>query len=596
MFDYKRRIGSASLFPTNQYERGSNNPMAQRGESTYFNPGVVPLGLSPRQTPGSANLMTPAGGYQFTSDNAPRGFRSPDFGRVGQDNPQYRTPVNPLQPSTAPPQQQSPPLRNVGPPQSQYANENAPRSFRSPDFGRVGQDNPQYRTPVQAQPPAVQNPMAPQQVFGDVRMTDQQIDNEQYAQSGITRGLQPGQLTLEQATQHLQGYAPPRDTPQFTPNERAMQQATRPSPFEGGVPFGGAYSSSQAGMQSQALNPMMPDIRPENRAGAAGLVNGYNGMVGAMNDPNRLTPEDVYNSQGTGTAQIGAQRYGENDPTGMRGRMGAWAPKPGEQYGPVSKDANGRPLDGKISGDPRYATGMLLAAGRDPNRPQRGTPEDKAYLKQKWEQQQAKKQAFKAANGGLSPNQFRKQQTKDRISEFRRGGVAQSKPQNPMASPMTAASPKTTQSVDDATTIATNLTDPNRAGASPFMKSLSGKGYDPATDDGFDLPSQELHAAFSSGTHLTPYDVKELAQLARTSRERNKGKKGFFGGDASDPFSASAPVNTRHDSSGRRQIEFTKGYSDRMNALANMPENSPDEAFAKWNSDMMDFMKANLRD
>lgn len=119
-------------------------------------------------------------------------------------------------------------------------------------------------------------------------------------------------------------------------------------------------------------------------------------------------------------------RFGEGgalSPTGAYAQSGGtgWYDRLSTQekygYGPTTPG-----VDGRISSDPRYATGMLP---KDLDRPPRGTPEDKAYLHQKYLEQERRQQDYRDQHGGMSSRQVRRQEQKDRSEAFRFGKAVQ---------------------------------------------------------------------------------------------------------------------------------------------------------------------------
>lgn len=361
-------------------------------------------------------------------------------------------------------------------------------------------------------------------------------------------------------------------------------------------------SSSQAGMVAGA-NPMssanaaltngyspLPSIT-EGQAYAQGLPMDRAGQSNRIANQNPMF-SGMQSRFGEGGALAPTGDYAQSGGTGWYDRLSTQE-KYG--YGPTTPG-----VDGRISSDPRYATGMLP---KDKDRPARGTPEDRAYLARKYDEQERRQQDYRDQHGGMSSRQVRRQEQKDRSEDFRfrkavEGGLnpmsdkAQARfpgaaarfksSDNPMADkPITSSSVKTTESLSQAERAASMVTVGSpEIGATPtrFGAAVVESGYDPANPD-MGIPNLHVFDQAASGTRLSPEDIRTLRVLAVNSREKAKGKKdGLF--TKADPFYgiATGPYAKNED----YQKEIAKQYT----TLADMPEDAPDEAFAAWGENM----------
>lgn len=361
-------------------------------------------------------------------------------------------------------------------------------------------------------------------------------------------------------------------------------------------------SSSQAGMVAGS-NPMssanaaltngyspLPSIT-EGQAYAQGLPMDRAGQSRRIANQNPMF-SGMQSRFGEGGALAPTGDYAQSGGTGWYDRLSTQE-KYG--YGPTTPG-----VDGRISSDPRYATGMLP---KDKDRPARGTPEDRTYLARKYAEQEKRQQDYRDQHGGMSSRQVRRQEQKDRSEAFRfrkavEGGLnpmsdkAQARfpgatarfksGDNPMADkPITSSSVKTTESLSQAERAASMVTIGSpEIGATPtrFGAAVVESGYDPANPD-MGIPNLHVFDQAASGTRLSPEDIRTLRVLAVNSREKAKGKKdGLF--TKADPFYgiATGPYAKNED----YQKEIAKQYT----ALADMPEDAPDEAFAAWGENM----------
>jgi len=329
-------------------------------------------------------------------------------------------------------------------------------------------------------------------------------------------------------------------------------------------------SSSQAGMVAGA-NPM-------SSANAA-LTNGYSPLPS-------ITEGQRY-AQGLPTDQAGqSNRIANQNPmfSGMQSRFGeggalaptgdyaqsggtGWYDRLSTQekygYGPTTPG-----VDGRISSDPRYATGMLP---KDKDRPARGTPKEKEYFARKYAEQEKRQKDFRDQNGGMSSRQVRRQEQKDRSEAFRfrkavEGGLnpMSSKAQamfpgaatqfkngeNPMAvSPFKPDSPNTPE----------NKNARHDARRSVFENSptLQAWGVDPDADaSGF---SSSVYSNLTAG-NLEDISDEGLQQLFATTKTYGKTDEG------KPPFD------------GQNTLEG----NDLLNELWSMPTNTPISTLRKW--------------
>jgi hypothetical protein len=166
--------------------------------------------------------------------------------------------------------------------------------------------------------------------------------------------------------------------------------------------------------------------------------------------------------------------------------------------------------------------------------------------------------------------------------------------QNPMAltfAGMTRESSPTADSLSAATDLAVatvnGVTGPDGNVVKPpseFAKQLKERGYSPEDDTGMALPNTHVQEVLQKGNKLTPGDVRDLRNIAFSSRERTKGDTEWWGG-AKEPF---ANIGT---GPFERNPEYQKNLQDMYTKLADMSETDSDADYQAWATEMEDLVK-----
>jgi len=323
-------------------------------------------------------------------------------------------------------------------------------------------------------------------------------------------------------------------------------------------------SSMQAGMAPMDIPALSNGYSPlpsitEGQAYAQGLPMDRAGQSRRIENQNPMF-SGMQSRFGEGGALAPTGDYAQSGGTGWYDRLSTQE-KYG--YGPTTPG-----VDGRISSDPRYATGMLP---KDKDRPARGTPKDREYLARKYAEQEKRQKDFRDQNGGMSSRQVRRQEQKDRSEAFRfrkavEGGLnpmsdkAQARfpgaaarfksGDNPMAvSPFKPDSPNTPE----------NKNARHDARRSVFENSptLQDWGVDPDADaSGF---SSSVYSNLTAG-NLEDISDEGLQQLFATTKTYGKTDEG------KPPFD------------GQNTLEG----NDLLNELWSMPTNTPISTLRKW--------------
>lgn len=175
-----------------------------------------------------------------------------------------------------------------------------------------------------------------------------------------------------------------------------------------------------------------------------------------------------------------------------------------------------------------------------------------------------------------------------------RGGKTATANQNPMArafNSMTKDSAPSADSLEAATGLAVatvnGIKGPDGVVVRPpsaFAKQLKDRGYSPEDDPGMALPNTHVYETIQGGNKLNPSDVRDLRNIAFSSRERTKNDTEWWGGKK-------APFSNIGAGPFQKNPEYQKEVQDMYNTLADMPEDAPDAQYEKWANDMQDLVK-----
>jgi polyhydroxyalkanoate synthesis regulator phasin len=213
----------------------------------------------------------------------------------------------------------------------------------------------------------------------------------------------------------LQGYQGGQQQPQSA-MAGDVREATRNAQYMAAEP---QATSSIGSAQIMARQPA--DLQ---NAVTARVANSYNGMVGAMSDPNRMTPD-----QKLGLARESALRTAGGgaaaDPTGMASRFGgALGQQATSDYDAIQNGQAVRLADGTVSrftGTPASAS-ATMARGRAEREAERAAnPVEDAKRRQAiaaaTRDRASRASAFRDSHAGLNPKQFDRLERQRRLTE-----------------------------------------------------------------------------------------------------------------------------------------------------------------------------------
>lgn len=374
-----------------------------------------------------------------------------------------------------------------------------------------------------------------------------------------------------------------------------------------------AESSTDAARKAEAIRNGVPSATGGSfsfeNATSSNAANGYNGFVPAANDPNRMTPDDKLAmaqraasgggpSQGTafsGRSPVddlsgvpGGYRVPQNYGTAPEYRIAN--PAPEVQYGQNARGNTTSFLP--PSSDPVLArqNANLKRPGYIPLTPERRA--EKAAEKEAETQRRADVKFKHLVGRGMNPlSPKARGMFPEQVARMKQGLGSRDNP----VSPMTAGSPKTSTSVDQARAIATatvlgvpaTATSPGAA-ATPFGAALAARGYDPGSDDSMGIPNLHVFEMTREGTALVPSDARDLQRIAKHVQEQHKGKPPGMGRDA-NPFYgiATGPYSDNED--------YQRSVADSYQELADMPNDASDSDLQGWADRFQSELKRALR-
>jgi len=265
-------------------------------------------------------------------------------------------------------------------------------------------------------------------------------------------------------------------------------------------------------------------------------------------------------------------RFGEGGalaPTGDYAQSGGvgWYDRLSTQekygYGPATPG-----VDGRISSDPRYATGMLP---KDKNRPALGTPEDRAYLNRKYIEQERRQRDYRDQHGGMSSRQVRRQEQKDRSEAFRfrkavEGGM------NPMSDKAKARFPSASASFRN---------EDNPVAASPFKPDA------PNTPENIIARHNSRRSVFEGSPTLQAWGVDPDADASGFSSSVYQNLPAGNLEDISDEglqqlFATAKTYGKTDDGKPPFDEQNTLEGNDMLNELWSMPTNTSIASLRKW--------------